>query len=90
VFRGFVAALCFPSVSDLVFVLLLVALTCGALAKGLLGDAGIGWHIRTGELIRSTHEIPRVDPFPPSCRGRPGLLGMALRLRVALCMLGSG
>jgi hypothetical protein len=59
----------FPSVSDLVFVLLLAALTSGALAKGLLGDAGIGWHIRTGDLIRSTHEVPHVDPFSSVMQG---------------------
>ena len=58
-----------PSVSDLVFVLLLVALTSGTLAKGLLGDAGIGWHIRTGDLIRITHEVPRVDPFSSVMQG---------------------
>jgi hypothetical protein len=29
----------------------------------LLGDAGIGWHIRTGQMILATHAIPRVDPF---------------------------
>jgi hypothetical protein len=60
-----------PSVGDLVFVLLLVALTSGALVKGLLGDAGIGWHIRTGELIRTTHAVPRVDPFSSIMQGRP-------------------
>jgi len=60
-----------PSVGDLVFVLLLLALTCGSLAKGLLGDAGIGWHIRTGELIRSAHSIPRVDVFSSTMQGKP-------------------
>jgi hypothetical protein len=60
-----------PSVADLVFVLLLLALTLGALAKSLLGDAGIGWHIRTGELIRTTHAVPRVDPFSSIMQGKP-------------------
>ncbi|HEU0368244.1 MAG TPA: hypothetical protein VFR42_03475 [Candidatus Acidoferrum sp.] len=60
-----------PSVADLVFVLLLVALSWGTLSKALLGDAGIGWHIRTGELILSTHAIPRVDPFSSVMRGQP-------------------
>jgi hypothetical protein len=60
-----------PSVADLVFVSLLIALTCGTLSKSLLGDAGIGWHIRTGELIRSTHSIPRVDPFSSIMQGKP-------------------
>ena len=60
-----------PSVGDLVFVLLLLALTCGTLARGLLGDAGIGWHIRTGDLIRSAHAVPRVDPFSSVMQGKP-------------------
>jgi hypothetical protein len=60
-----------PSVGDLVFVLLVLALTCGTLATTLLGDAGIGWHIRTGGLIRSTHSIPRVDVFSSVMQGKP-------------------
>ncbi len=63
--------LALPSVGDLVFVLLLLALTCGTLAKGLLGDAGIGWHIRTGELIRSAHSIPRADVFSSTMQNKP-------------------
>jgi hypothetical protein len=59
-----------PSVGDLVFVLLLVALTFGPLAKGLLGDGGIGWHIRTGELILKTHAVPRTDPFSSTMQGQ--------------------
>jgi hypothetical protein len=55
----------------LVFVLLVLALTCGTLATTLLGDAGIGWHIRTGEVIRSTHSIPRVDVFSSVMQGKP-------------------
>ena len=38
-----------PSVSDLVFIVLLAALSCGAMGTRLLNDAGIGWHIRNGE-----------------------------------------
>jgi hypothetical protein len=52
-----------PSASDLMFVVLLGLLACTALSVRLLGDAGIGWHIRTGQLILATHAIPRVDPF---------------------------
>lgn len=59
-----------PSVCDLVFVLLLLGLTWGPLAKWLLGDAGIGWHIRTGQLILSTHSVPRVDPFSSTMQGK--------------------
>jgi hypothetical protein len=52
-----------PSASDLIFVALLGLLTCTALSVRLLSDAGIGWHIRTGQLILATHAVPRVDPF---------------------------
>jgi hypothetical protein len=60
----------FPSVADLLFVALLVLLACTALSVRLLGDAGIGWHIRTGQLILATHAIPRVDPFSSSMSGQ--------------------
>jgi len=52
-----------PSAGDLIFVVLLVLLVFTTLSVRLLGDAGIGWHIRTGQLILATHAIPRVDPF---------------------------
>ncbi len=52
-----------PSASDLIFVALLGLLAFTAISVRLLGDAGIGWHIRTGQLILATHTIPRVDPF---------------------------
>jgi hypothetical protein len=52
-----------PSVSDLVFTLLLFSLAAGSLAPRLLGDAGIGWHIRTGGLILASKVVPRIDPF---------------------------
>ena len=52
-----------PSVADLMFVALLASLIFTPLSVKLLGDAGIGWHIRTGQEILATHAIPRVDPF---------------------------
>lgn len=52
-----------PSVADLIFVALLAVLAFSPLSVKLLGDAGIGWHIRTGQQILATHTIPRVDPF---------------------------
>ena len=61
----------FPSVADLLFVALLILLACTALSMRLLGDAGIGWHIRTGQLILAMHAIPRVDPFSSSMSGQP-------------------
>ena len=60
-----------PSIGDLIFVAFLGLLTFTALSVRLLGDAGIGWHIRTGQLILATHSIPRVDPFSSSMIGHP-------------------
>jgi hypothetical protein len=60
-----------PSVGDVIFVVLLGAFSFSAAAVRLLGDGGIGWHIRTGQLILSTHAIPRVDPFSSSMAGQP-------------------
>ena len=57
-----------PSVADLIFVALLASLLFTPVSVKLLGDAGIGWHIRTGQLILTTHEIPRVDPFSSQIR----------------------
>jgi hypothetical protein len=58
-----------PSVADVIFIGLLAALVLTPLSVKLLGDAGIGWHIRTGQLILATHTIPKVDPFSSSMVG---------------------
>src|SRR5580658_6797652 len=60
-----------PSAGDLVFAALLGLLAFTALSVRLLGDAGIGWHIRTGQMIVATHAIPRVDPFAATMSGHP-------------------
>jgi len=60
-----------PSAGDLIFVLLLVTLAFTPLSMRLLGDAGIGWHIRTGQQIVVTHAIPRVDSFSSTMAGKP-------------------
>ncbi len=60
-----------PSASDMIFVVLLVSLCFTGLATKMLGDAGIGWHIRTGQQILSTHHIPRVDPYSSIMSGKP-------------------
>ncbi len=57
--------------ADLIFVLLLVTLVFTPLSMRLLGDAGIGWHIRTGQQIVATHAIPRVDSFSSTMAGKP-------------------
>jgi hypothetical protein len=60
-----------PSAADLIFVALLGVLVFTPLSVKLLGDAGIGWHIRTGQQILATHAIPRVDSFSATMQGKP-------------------
>jgi hypothetical protein len=59
-----------PSVGDLIFVALLGVLVFTTLSVRLLGDAGIGWHIRTGQIILATHSVPRTDPFSSTMAGQ--------------------
>jgi hypothetical protein len=59
-----------PSTTDLIFIILLVAMTGGALAQRLLGDATIGWHIRNGEDMLRTHAITRADSFSVTMIGQ--------------------
>jgi hypothetical protein len=60
-----------PSIADVIFISLLGLLCYTILSVRLLGDAGIGWHIRTGQLILASHAIPRVDPFSSTMAGHP-------------------
>ncbi len=60
-----------PSASDIIFVVLIGLLCFTVLATKMLNDAGIGWHIRTGQQILSTHHIPRVDPYSSIMSGKP-------------------
>jgi len=60
-----------PSIGDLIFTALLGLLAYTALAVRLLGDAGIGWHIRTGQFLLATHAVPHVDPFSSTMTGQP-------------------
>ena len=60
------ARLLIPSLSDLFFLAILVWLymSSGAVAwQGLLADADVGWHIRTGEYILGHHAVPHVDLY---------------------------
>jgi hypothetical protein len=55
-----------PSLSDLFFVAVLVwvCMSGGAAGwEGLLADADIGWHIRTGEWILDHHAVPHHDLY---------------------------
>jgi hypothetical protein len=59
-----------PSITDLLFLVIFFALTCGVLAPRLLWDAGIGWHIRNGQQMLQTHSITRVDSFSSTMSGQ--------------------
>ncbi len=52
-----------PSLVDIVFISLLLALAYGTPSLRLLNDPGIGWHIRTGEWILQNYSIPHTDLF---------------------------
>lgn len=60
-----------PSVRDIIFIFLFWSLLAGPLSNRPLADADIGWHIRTGDLILSTHSLPRTDPFSSTMQGQP-------------------
>lgn len=60
-----------PSFSDVWFISILLLLSAGGLAPKLLGDAGIGWHIRNGQQILRTRAIPHVDAFSATMGGQP-------------------
>ncbi len=62
-----------PSIADLIFLALLGLLVFTPLSVRLLGDAGIGWHIRTGQNILASHAVPRVDSFSSTMNGKPWL-----------------
>ena len=60
-----------PTLPDLLFALLLVALFGRPYSRqSLLGDCDTGWHIRTGEYILD-HGIPAHDLFSFSRAGQP-------------------
>src|SRR5271157_1770368 len=60
-----------PSVRDIIFIFLFWSLLAGSLSNRPLADAEIGWHIRTGEQILTTHSLPRTDPFSSTMQGQP-------------------
>src|SRR5215470_6215050 len=60
-----------PSIRDLIFLVSFWAILMGPLSTRPLADADIGWHIRTGEQILSTHSIPRTDSFSSTMEGKP-------------------
>jgi len=60
-----------PSVADLLFIILLCSLCFTPLSAKLLNDAGTGWHIRTGQRILATLQIPRVDTYSSIMADKP-------------------
>jgi hypothetical protein len=58
-----------PSVADVLFVALLLGLSCGVLGRLLLRDSDIGWHIRDGEQMLLVHAITRTDFFSSTMSG---------------------
>ncbi|MEO8096287.1 MAG: hypothetical protein ABI811_01190 [Acidobacteriota bacterium] len=68
------ARLLIPSLSDLFFLAILGWLFMsggGAGWSGLLADADVGWHIRTGEYILDHHSVPYHDLYSFSKAGAP-------------------
>src|SRR5437763_895027 len=53
-----------PSISDILFIVLLAILFMNSSGwSDLLADGDTGWHIRTGEHILKTHAVPVWDLF---------------------------
>ena len=51
-----------PSIGNIIFVAIFLVLVLNT-AEGLLGDGDTGYHIRTGEFILDTGQVPRVDIY---------------------------
>jgi hypothetical protein len=60
-----------PSVRDIIFIFLFWSMLVGPLSNRPLGDADIGWHIRTGEQILASHALPHADSFSSTMQGKP-------------------
>ena len=68
------ARILIPSLSDLFFLAILVwvFMSSGAAGwQGLLVDADVGWHIRTGQWILQHHAVPHHDLYSFSKAGAP-------------------
>jgi len=60
-----------PSFADLIFLVLASFILLTPAIGVLLADADTGWHIRNGELILATHQVPHTDPFSYTRGGAP-------------------
>lgn len=56
------AAILLPSIGNIVFVSLIFVLALRS-GQGLLADGDTGYHIRTGEVILRTWQVPTQDPY---------------------------
>jgi len=66
------ATVLLPSFGVVVFaVTLLQVLFLSQGAQALFRDSDTGWHIRNGESIIATAQLPRVDPFSYTHAGQP-------------------
>jgi hypothetical protein len=60
-----------PPFADVFFLVVVSILAFSPLRAGLLRDPDTGWHIRNGELIWATRQLPRTDPFSYTRHGQP-------------------
>lgn len=60
-----------PSITDVFFLVVIGILAFSSQSALLLRDSDIGWHIRTGEFILSSHSVPRIDLFSYTRAGQP-------------------
>jgi hypothetical protein len=66
------ASLLLPSFGVVVFAVSLVqVLFLSSGTQGLFRDSDTGWHVRNGEIILQTFELPRTDRFSYTGEGRP-------------------
>ena len=61
----------FPSLTDMIFVVLVALLVFAPVGAGLLNDADTGWHIRNGQHIVRTLSVPHADYFSYTMSGKP-------------------
>ena len=61
----------FPSIADILFVVLVCMLAFGPVWAGLLNDADTGWHIRNGQNIARSLSVPHTDDFSYTMSGKP-------------------
>jgi hypothetical protein len=57
-----ISAILLPSIGNMVFVAVLFVLVFNS-GQGLLGDGDTGYHIRTGEVILQTWNVPKQDIY---------------------------